>query len=764
MEDFTAKISAVIFQNRQTGFCVLRVSPDSRSASNPELRDGVVVRGEFAGIQAQVGLKAKFTGRFEEDPKYGKRFHAHSCEVLPEKGRVGIMQYMQANVPSIGNITAQRLYEMYGDELVNILNSEPEKIRSCAFLQVRQADAIIKEWSQASENRTTAIYLTDLGLSGYQVRNAIAKLGIGEAVRQKIKADPYCLYDCPGIGFATADSAARRVGVDRDDSRRVRAMVMFAMNELSQSDGHVYCDSKQLLEWMSSKMFKRNALEPFSHGDFMSESHFYAALMELRESGSIISEGGRNYTSLNWLHESEAAIVCADIVAQPAYPFEDLRSTLSTFEEDKNLQLSDEQREAFFMLDHNRLCVVSGYPGTGKTLLISAFVNLFETANLHYVLMSPTGIAAKRLAQVTGQSASTIHRALGYGRDGEWEFNKFNKFRVDAVIVDEMSMVDVSTFYHLMTALPSTAIVILVGDREQLPSVGAGDVLNSLMQCSDIPHVALTRIYRQEEASDIIKVAHQILRSEPLDTKFNPASDFVFLEYPKERVIDEMKSMSAKMKARNLNFQVIAPTYAGDLGVDNLNLELREVLNPEYASRQASFLKHGDVNFFEGDRIMVIKNDYERAIFNGDVGKIQKISIKHDELEVKIFNWFDADSLTQSYTDKVFTFKAEEAKHMLRVAYACTAHKVQGQEFDYVLMPMTMQYGVMLYRNLVYTAITRAKKKVFIFGDPKAFRYAVSNSRDSKRNSNLQNLIHDSISKMHSAPRISETIQVVVNE
>ncbi len=765
MEDFTAKISHVIFQNRQTGYCVLRVTPDARSSSNPEVRDGLTVRCDFSGVQAQVGLKSKFTGRFEDDPKYGRRFYAHSCEILPEKGRNGIIQYMQANVPSIGNITAQRLYEMYGDELVNILNTEPEKIRSCAFLQARQVDAIIKEWSQASENRTTAIYLTDLGLASYQVRNAIAKFGIGAAVRQKIQADPYCLYECPGVGFATADSAARRLGVDRDDSRRIRAMVMFAMNELSQSDGHVYCDSKQMLDWMSAKMFKRHALEPFSHGDFMSESHFFAALMELRDSGMIVSEGGRNYTSLNWLHESESAIVCADIVAQAPYPFEDLRTTLAQFEASKNLQLSDEQREAFFMLEHNRLGVVSGYPGTGKTLLISAFVNLFETLNLHYVLLSPTGIAAKRLSQVTGKSASTIHRALGYGRDGEWEFNQSNKFRVDAVIVDEMSMVDTSTFYHLMTALPTTTIVILVGDRAQLPSVGAGDVLNSLMQCPDIPHISLTRIYRQEEASDIIKVAHKILGSDPIDTNFNPKSDFIFLDYPKERVIEEMKAMTAKMKAKDLNFQVIAPVYLGDLGVDNLNLELREVLNPEYAARRAAFMKlPGDVNFFEGDLIMVVKNDYDRAIFNGEVGKIQKISVKHDEIEVKIFNWFDADSTTQSYIDKVFTFKAEEAKQMLRVAYACTAHKVQGQEFDYVLMPMTMQYGVMLYRNLIYTAITRAKKKVFIFGDPKAFRHAVSNIRDSKRNSNLQNLVHDSILKMHSSSRISENVQVVVNE
>jgi exodeoxyribonuclease V alpha subunit len=761
MEEITAKISGVVFSNKQTGFCVLRTALDSGRE--------VFVQGSFPGTPVQVGLKAKFVGHYVDDAKYGRRLHATNCELLPEKGRVGVVQYLTANVPSIGQVTALKLYAAFGDELVDILNTDPERVRTLEFLQARQADAIIKEWSQASENRTTAIFLTDLGLSSYQVRNVVAKMGVGQKVREKIQENPYCLYDCPGVGFPTADSASRKLGVSVDDSRRVCAMILFVMNELADSDGHVYCTSKQILDFVNQKLFKRHMVSPFTHGDFMSDSHFYAALMELRDKGQVYTDDNRNYLSSNWKFENDSAEYLSQMVSQAPKPLGDLREALEDFETDKQLQLSDEQKEAFFMLDRGRVCVVSGAPGTGKTLLTSAFVHLFETNDLHYELLSPTGIAAKRLSQMTGKPASTIHRALGYGHDGEWEHNRHNKYFCDAVIVDEMSMVDSNTFYHLVSALPSTTLLVLVGDSDQLPSVGAGDVLRSLMTSDDVPHVRLTHIYRQEEASDIIKVAHKMLGSKQIDTTFNAKSDFVFLKYPQEQVLDEIRDMAQTLKRRSemspipFTFQVIAPTYKGDLGVDNLNLELREVLNPDYAARRAAFVKHGDVNFFEGDRVMVVRNDYERAIFNGDVGKIMRISVKHDEFEVKIFNWFDQEAAVPTYTDKVFTFKIEEAKGVLKVAYACTAHKVQGQEFDYVLMPMTKQYGIMLYRNLVYTAITRAKRKVFLFGDPEAFRLAVYNERDSKRNSHLAELVHEHLEQTHSSPRLSGVFREVAN-
>lgn len=734
MEILTAKISGTYFSNKLTGFHVLKVVPDGGSSS-------LTVKGSFPGVPLNVGLKAKFTGEYVDDPKYGRQFSAVKCEVTPEKGRSGIVAYLSSNVPSIGPITAAKMYDALGDDLVRILDAEPEKIRELPFLSKGQVDAILKEWAEASESRTVAIFLTDLGLSSSQVKSAFTRFGM--QTKDVVRTDPYRLYECPGVGFSVADSAARRLGVGVDDLRRVKAMVLFSLEEQSSSEGHMYSNTPATLEYISRRIFRRHSVEAFSHGEYMTDMQFYSALAELKESEDVVQVDDRIYLVDNWIHETRAAEAVADLCRNAPRELGDLDAILAEFEVNRGIQLSLEQRQAFLMLKDSRTCVVSGYPGTGKTTLVSAFVNLFEKSNLHYVLLSPTGIAAKRLSQVTGKPASTIHRALGYDREGEWEFHSSNKFIVDAVIVDEMSMVDGSTFFHLITALPPTTIVVMVGDSEQLPSVGAGYVLKNLMQCRSVPHIALTRVYRQAKTSDIIEVAHSMLRGDQIDTRFNKDSEFVFIPLAKDDVLDEVCKLSALLKAKEKNFQVIIPVYDGDLGINNVNRSLRTVLNQEFSTGRASKLKHGDVDFYEGDRVMVIKNDYDRMTFNGDVGKIQRISLKSDEVEVKIFDWFDQESSIPRYIDKVFTYKVDEARNVLKVAYACSVHRCQGQEFDYVILPMTMQYGIMLYRNLVYTAITRAKKKVFIFGDPRAFAHAVSSIRETIRNSHLKELIPD---------------------
>lgn len=741
MEELSCKIDGVVYSDRNTGFFILKVRPGNGGTAT--------VKGNFPGVNMVPGLKAKFRGEWINNPKYGRQLNASSCEVVPDKGRIGIISYLTSNVPSIGPITAGKLYGAFGDDLVTILENEPDRIAECDFLTSVQAKAVIDEWKKSSEVRTVSIFLTDIGLNAFQVRSVYKAYGV--LASQLVRENPYCLYDCAGVGFQTADTAARKIGVGPDDPRRVRAMVMFIMESLSFTEGHMWVSSDDIRAFVR-KMFRKYSLEPFSHGDYLSDSHYFSALQELKSSGEVVALDDRLYLAVNWKHELDAAKAVAAVASRPPYEFGDLSSILKKFESGNDISLSDEQSQAFLSLAKSRICVISGYPGTGKTTLISAFVHLFEQANLHYVLMSPTGIAAKRLSQVTGKVASTIHRSLGYSWDGEWDFHSSNKFVADAVIVDEMSMVDASTFYHLITALPQDAVIVLVGDSAQLPSVGAGYVLNNLLGCPEVPHVSLTRIYRQEKQSDIVKVAHAILSGENIDTSFRKDSQFVFLPFDRDQVLDEIRNVTIMMKDRGTNFQVIAPMYDGDLGVNNLNRKLREVLNPDFASGKASKLKHGPCDLYEGDRVMVVKNDYNRMVFNGDVGKVQRISIKNDEVEVKIFGWFDHESPVPRYVDKVFSFKLEEARHVLRVAYACTTHKVQGQEFDYVILPMTMQYGIMLYRNLIYTAITRAKKKAFVFGDPKAFQFSVSNDRETVRNSSLGDLIRASCSDFEDPP------------
>lgn len=730
MEDLVCKIEGIVFANRQTGYFILKTRPEKSAGI-------LTVKGGFPGINLETGLKVKFCGKYGNDPTYGRQFNAVTCEVILENSKSGIVAYLTSSVKSIGPITASRLYDMFGEDLVKILDTDPAQIRDVSFLTKSQIEAILDEWKTASSNRSASIFLADAGLTSNQIRSALTRFGTG--VQQVIDVDPYRLYECPGIGFATADRIARKLGVGVDDPRRVRSMILFLMEDL-QSDGHMYVTSDQILEH-AKKAFRKYCVESFSHGDNFSDTLFYTELVALKASGAIVSDDERLYLAAAWAAESESAVQIARMTAlAPAFS-QNFESIVLDFEKKKELILSEEQRDAVNMLQRSRVCVISGYPGTGKTTLMSAFVHLFDHLNLQYVLLSPTGIAAKRLSQVTGKPAYTIHRALGCDREGNWEFNQSNKFTADVVIVDEMSMVDGFTFHHLITALPETTVVVFVGDVAQLPSVGAGHVLNNLMNCPSLEHVALTHVYRQEGCSAIIEVAHAMLKGGSIDTSFKKESEFVFIPMPQSDILAEIRKLTSRMKEREVNFQVMAPMYNGELGVDSLNKQLREVLNPEFAIGNATKIKYGETGMYEGDRVMVIRNDYDRGVFNGDIGKIQKISIKRDEVEVKIFDWCDNSCSVPKYIDKILTFKVEEARDLLKVAYACTAHKVQGQEFDFVVMPMTMQYGVMLYRNLIYTAITRAKKKVFIFGDPKAFLFSVNNDRETVRNSNLAGLI-----------------------
>jgi exodeoxyribonuclease V alpha subunit len=733
VEDVIGKISGLLFANKGTAYYALRVAVDGGGKA--------VVCGNFPGFPIAEGIRAKFSGDWVDHPKWGKQLSARVCEVLVEKGRNGVITYLVSNVNSIGPVTAGKLYGHFGDGLIDVLESSPERLSECDFLTGKQIESIVEEWKKSSEQRSVSIFLTDLGLTSFQVRSAYTKFGA--ATTSMVKENAYCLYECPGIGFPSADNAARKLGIGRDDPRRVLAMIRYCMSDLSHSEGHMFVTSDQILK--HSKRLFRHGLDHFSHGDYIAESAYYPALIELKRSGSVVSDGTKLYLRENWEHESSAASAVSMFLENGPKNLGDLAVILADYEKSRGIELSPEQRGSFMLLAASRLCVVSGYPGTGKTTLISAFVHLFDVNNLDYYLLSPTGIAAKRLSQVTGKPASTIHRALGYKQDGGWEFCSSNKFYADAVIVDEMSMVDGETFYRLISALSPATILILVGDRAQLPSVGAGFVLNALMECLDVPHVALTKIYRQEQQSDIITIAHDILAGKRIDIERPAGSQFVFLNYKQSDVVDEICTLTKLMLEKGSNFQVIAPKYDGDLGVNTLNRRLREVLNPEFISGRAAKIKHGSCDLYEGDRVMLVRNDYERAIFNGDVGKVQRISLKDDQVDVRVFNWFDQESSIPRYVDKVFTFKVEECKSAMNVAYACTTHKVQGQEFDYVIMPMTMQYGIMLYRNLVYTAITRAKKKVFLFGDPTAFTYAAANERETVRNSDLGALISASL-------------------
>lgn len=734
-----AKIAGVIFSSPSSGFHVLK-------SESPDLNSDEKITGTFPGMTFTKGATYSFTGERGIHKTYGRQFVATTASLIPDRTKLGLITYLSNSVTSIGPITASKIYDRFGDGLLDMLNSHDFSfLDGCDFLSDKQKESIKEEWKANDVKRGGSILLADLGFNARQIKSILTVFGAD--ISEIIKTNPYKLCGAPSVSFSSVDSLALNRGGSPDSILRLKAIVLWSIKEICSSEGHMYVTSNQLKHHISKRFFKKHSVVPFTHGDEVSDSVYYQALVDLTNESQIHIDGESIYSIKSWEAEHNISLNVKQFLLSSPKEWGDTNKTLDEFEKNTGFTLAPEQRDAYNLITKSNLFVITGYPGTGKTTLISSFVYLCDVKNLSYTLMSPTGIAAKRLSQVTGKPASTIHRALGYKIDGTWEFNAGNKFYSDVVIVDEMSMVDSDVFEHLISSLHPNTTLIMLGDVAQLPSVGAGYVLNELVNSNFVPSINLTKIYRQGRTSDIITVAHDILNGSDLNLTFNKDSEFVCLHMPKENVASEVCKLASRLKASDKKFQVISPMYDGDLGVNSLNVRLREVLNTGF-DKSSPHIRSGASEIYEGDRVMFIKNDYDMMVFNGDVGKVSRIDIKADEIDIKVFDWFDPASSSTGVTDKTVTYTIEEAKQNLKTAYACTAHKVQGQEFDYVLMPMSMEFNVMLYRNLVYTAITRAKKKVFLFGDLGAFSVAVSNIKDSTRNSNLAKLVDSSLLQM----------------
>lgn len=745
--ELSGKITTITYNNPSSNFAIFKI--------RTKTGDVHTVRCINMSVEVSTGLNVTLSGSFVEHEKYGRQFAANSCEAGYDDTKPGVVSYIVSNVKGVGNVTASKLFDTFGKDLIQILDDESSKgtplefdesflVYHSGLLTDSQYKSLMEEWSHSRLRRGLVIYLTDLGLNQSQVKtvltynNSVEKNA--QITRSSIASNPYVLCQLCNMSFQTIDRIAlNELNIDNDAHIRVSALLYFAFRDLSMSEGHVFCTSSHLKSHIA-KVFKRKNLSSFSHGNYISDSDFSRSLATLEESGILVRVGDSIYEAGQFYNEINAAAKLRRIASNLPFFGDDLDELLEDFEKKNKISLSPEQKQAFLNLKKSNLVVVSGYPGTGKTLVVSLFVHLFENYKIEYNLVSPTGIAAKRLSQVTDRHASTIHRLLGYN-GSTWEFNKSNPFSTGAVVVDEMSMVDSSIFNNLISALPDNAILILVGDKEQLPSVMPGDVLGNLMRTPSVQKTSLTKIFRQGKLSDIVRVSHAILNNEPICIDFNHESEVLFINIKDEgEVLSEICKLSSMMKSRGKNFQVMAPVYDGDLGVNNLNVHLREALNP-LAKDPTPKIKCGDHEIYVGDRIMITKNDYGINVYNGDVGKVESIDMKTSTVVMKIFNALDDSSGRTRFVDKSITIKFEDFRPIVKLAFATSIHRSQGNEMDYVILPMYKKYGMMLYKNLIYTALTRAKKKAFIIGDPDAFISAAQNERESIRNSNLSRLI-----------------------
>ena len=692
----------------------------------------VVVSGHLYGLaQVKVGVTIGIVGEWVDHPKYGRQIQPFGWMPYARTSS-DVERFLGSCLYGFENPDLTRLLvTRYGTDVYAKLREAPDEIRSLFEADDPRrvaVDRAIAGWQQAYSMSALAAFLRDNDLGISQVRAIFETFG-NDAVNI-IAENPYRLVAVEGFSFTKADRLAKRLGIDKNDGRRLEGAILAILWQESRQ-GHL-CVRRGDLRTLLDDMMAAEAVEAFAIRE-LPEAIMSAVDRMVASKTIVLDPNAGIYLPDLYRYERDAASKLARFVT-PSKLDVDISQFLLEHEKTHAIALSEAQREAVRLLIENRVLVLTGGPGTGKTTLVRTFVRLFKQTGITCQLMAPTGIAAKRLAAVTGDDAATVHRTFGYnGR--RWQFNNFNKFNVGAVIVDEMSMVDQELFYRILDALHPNTMLVLVGDDAQLPSVGPGSVLRELLWCSDIPHVRLTQIFRQAEKSDIVKASHVINRGENLVLMGRAAdSDFQFVNCPDENLLaDLIVKMAEKLKARDANFQVLSPKYDGITGVTNLNDRLREALNPDTGKGE---WVAGKIHMRIGDRVMVTKNDYDLNVYNGDMGKLH--AIHRTELVVKIHG-------ASNDADLYVTLSKTKALEMLRLAYAITVHKSQGSEFDTIVMPIVKAHGRMRQRNLFYTAITRARKKVWLLGDPLSVHQAISNDKVILRNTAFGRAVQDEV-------------------
>jgi exodeoxyribonuclease V alpha subunit len=681
---------------------------DIKDPNHPNVH--CTAKGSLQGLQSiSWGVTLKLTGQWKNHPKFGKQLAIQSWEPWAATSR-DVGEFFQVCLGmhwAIAKRLADKGPAVFSDVSGSLseLEKEPNPVVSPVLIQ-----EALDSWERAVAVRDLSSLLRVGGISSAEIQAALSKFGM--EAPQVIKANPYRLLEVIK-DFPRVDKMAVELGFKPNSPERSSGAILWALRE-SLLEGHLYLRRGDLGQEVEV-LFRRHSLLP------LGSNSLDEATDKLAEQKAVVLEPGTGVYLPEYYKYERASAELVSALLTPSSIQIDVPAFLSSYEKANSIQLSESQRLAVESLTKHRVLVLTGLPGTGKSTAVRALVRLFQDSSLSFALMAPTGIAAKRLSAITGEPASTIHRALRY--DGmKWGFCADNKFIVDAVTVDEVSMVDMELFYRLLSALRSDTIVVLVGDDAQLPSVGPGNVLRELVACSNVPNIRLTQIFRQSEQGEIVSNSHRINQGDyPILAKASDSSEFRFVPLSDEaRIADLIVAMAAKLKARDANFQVLSPMYRGEVGVDNLNEKLRECLNPPGPKDW----RQGDEYYRVGDRVMVTQNDYALGVYNGDMGKL--VDIEEKELCIRIHGDPDFEiSLPMHLSSRI------------KLAYAISIHKCQGAEFNTIIVPIVASQGRMLQRNLLYTAVTRARERVWLIGDESAIQQAVQNNKVISRNTKL---------------------------
>ena len=708
-EEISGEVQKIYFRNEATLYTIAGV--DTKTGR-------LTVLGYFP--QLLPGQRYRFVGRWTVHPKYGEQFRAQNCQEILPTTREGLVAYLASGlIPGVGEKLAARLVDHFGDETLNIIGQEPERLREVPGIGEKTAAKITDAVEENRELERVLVFLQGHGITP----NLSLKIyhQYGNEALEVVRENPYSLTeDIFGVGFATADRIARHLGMFLHDPFRLQAGLRHVLTEACYQKGHCYLPEKELLTGALRLLNSPDMEEPIEEEELM------AALDALLGGGEFLREDERIY--LPALFNSESGLAGRlQQLAQCKYDIDEVKVQWAIREVEKDLgfTLAPQQIEVIFQSLRNGILVVTGGPGTGKSTIVAGIIHAFQVLDegAKVLLAAPTGRAAKRLSELTGMEAKTIHRLLGFrweeGR-GEFSVGAGNPLEGQLLVIDEFSMVDLLLAYHLLQAVPAGMRVVLVGDVDQLPSVGPGRVLHDIIRAETIPTVRLGHIFRQAEASQIVTNAHRINRGQMIDISRNQG-DFLFLpqEEPQAALEGIRRIIRRILQSLPLEeVQVISPMHNHVLGVENLNKVLQEELNPPSPSKKE--YQAGKITFRLGDKVMAIKNNYDKGVFNGNLGLITNILLARDLEELK------EDTLEVEIDGEIVSYGRSELDE-LTLAYAVTVHKSQGSEFDFCLFPLSTQHWYMLQRNLFYTAVTRGKKMVILIGSKRALRRAIRN-------------------------------------